>query len=786
MGAFDRKTKELKDSGASVVVASAVRVPLDDAAVRAAYKKRDLKWQPEAWRYYDEVGEIWFAHNFVGNFLSRIRIFAALESDEDQPPDSIDDKNHPANVEMGRLEQGEGTQAMLHMLGVNLGVPGEAILLGYVDKDDGELWGVYSTDQIFVNSRGRWALKTDPGDKTGTELDPATTVMIRIWRNHPRWKKLPDSPMRPLLGLCDELQILSRSIRSTGRSRLAGAGLLLWPKEAVPEPSDPSRQFEPGQDSFVTELIEAMTTPIGDEGSAAAVVPLVVKMAGEHIEKVTRLTFDRAMDTVEAEQRKEVISRISYGLDIPSEVLTGTKGLNHWSAWLIDEQTFKAHLEPLILTICSAMTQSYLKPLLDGHPDQERAIVWYDASGLLGHPNRAQDAKDAHASIALSDDALRRYLGFSDEDAPDDAELERRIAVAKGSLDPATVINLLQAAGLLQGVNPTPPAPVVVPASQPAIDTGSSETAPADQKENGPPTKSPSVQAAGLKLRSTTRNRGDALTVMDRELRRRLIDAASSAVNRALDRAGAKMRRKANAQVTGALKLVANRDVMMTVGQEAAIAFGVDEQAIIDEELADLENQYDVWVGSTQAQVRRLAQRWAVDDAAVDYDKVQRQQDDDRHAGWLLLAGALGGIAIDRMFNPHPEAPALGETDLSAFVPMGVIRSSLARAGGDTRATGEQLSQPVGGVATGTEALDLFVSVGLRTSEYTWVYGDAGSRRQPFPAHEDLDGVGFDSFDDPVLTNTFDYPDTPTLFPGDHDGCQCDFEVGIEQDTGGE
>ncbi len=293
------------------------------------------------------------------------------------------------------------------------------------------------------------------------------------------------------------------------------------------------------------------------------------------------------------------------------------------------------------------------------------------------------------------------------------------------------------------------------------------------------------ITASGLKLRSTTRNRGDVLTVMDRELRRRLVDAASTAVNRALDRAGAKMRRKATSQVTTTLRDVSNRDVMAVVGREAAIAFGVDEQQIVDEELADLEEQYDLWVGSTQAQVRKLAAQWAVDDHGVDYGAVQREQDDDRHAGWLMFAGALSAIAIDRMFNPHPEAPALGETDLSAFVPMGVVRSSMARAGGDKRAVQETLSKPVGGVATGTEAIDLFTSVGLRTSGYTWVYGDAGSRRQPFPPHEDLDGVSFASFDDEVLANSFDFPDTATLFPGDHDGCQCDFEVSIEQDMEG-
>lgn len=802
MGVFERKRRELQEEGVSVIAASAQRLDLTDKGVARSYKKLQAQhagWKAEAWRFYDELGEIWFGHNFVGNSLSRIRIFAAEESDTDEPPAAIDDLSDPARVEVERLENGDGISAMLHAMGIMMGVPGEGLLLGYLDPEDNlEKWGFYSCDQVFVNGNQKWALKRDPLDKTGIPLDPDTTVMVRLWRNHPRFRELSDSPMRPLLLLCDELQILSRTIRGAARSRLAGAGLLLWPQEAVPKPADETRQYAPGEIPFVQEWIEAAGTAIGDEASAFGVVPLFSTMPADYIEKVKHLDFNRPTDPIAAEQRKEIIQRISFGLDIPGEVLTGMAKTSHWTAWAIDEQTFKAHLEPLIISICGALTRGFLWPALRAHDLTEEElktkIIWYDASGLLGHPNRAQDAKDAHTAMVISDDALRQHLGFSETDAPDDKELERRIAVAKGTLDPASLLLILQQ--VLTGVK-VPEAPIPVAQAHGQVGQGATpieatSSEPTGQaRENQAPSQPTSDQPQGRSgiAAAATRvaNRGRVLTAIDRELRARLLAATDTAVTRALERAGAKMRRKATAQVKGSLASIPQGEVLAFVGRDVATAFGVDEQAIIDEELANLQSEYDTQVQASQAQVRRLAAQWAITEPGQDdLAAAEQQQESDRHAGWLLLGTALSALMLERMFNPHPEAPPQGEHSTSIYVQPGLLRSSLARAGGNQAATDAAAAsrQAMGQVATGPTALDLFRQVGLRTAGYTWVYGDPSSRHAPFEPHEELDGVDFTSFDDPVLGNNFSFPETDLLFPGDHDGCQCSFDVDIQQDLG--
>src|SRR5690242_21466329 len=49
---------------------------------------------------------------------------------------------------------------------------------------------------------------------------PSDTVIGRIWRQHPHFSGEADASLRALIDDCDELLLLSKVIRSTGRARL--------------------------------------------------------------------------------------------------------------------------------------------------------------------------------------------------------------------------------------------------------------------------------------------------------------------------------------------------------------------------------------------------------------------------------------------------------------------------------------------------------------------------------------------------------------------------------------
>jgi hypothetical protein len=75
-------------------------------------------------------------------------------------------------------------------------------------------------------------------------------------------------------------------------------------------------------------------------------------------------------------------------------------------------------------------------------------------------------------------------------------------------------------------------------------------------------------------------------------------------------------------------------------------------------------------------------------------------------------------------------------------------------------------------------ASETFIQLGIGPTGYEWF---VGAPNRPFDPHQDLDGQPFSSFDDEVLAaDTSEFPFVDHYFPGDHDGCQCDFAPTME------
>lgn len=755
-------------SVADALVAAARRIDYSSDDDRKRYKKRQRGWQDEAWRYYDECPEIWYGSNFIGNCLRKVRLCAARQPDVSEPPTPLvepdphdpDDDDvvplTPTEVQaidlverLGRAEGGIG--GLMSGFGLNLSITGECVLVGADDEFGNERWNVYSTDQVFVNQAGQWCIRTSQGDKKGSPLSD-NSIAYRLWREHPHWSENADSPMRPLLDVVEELLILSRAIRATGRSRLAGAGMLLWPAEANLGSSTPSVQqgvsAQP-TDPVLADLMQSMMTPIGDEGVAAAVVPLLTRIPSQYIDQPRHLVFERPIDPEMAKQREELRRRIATGLDIPGEVLLGMQDLNHWNAWMIDETTFKAHLEPLVIQICSSLTSAYLRPLLGAEgafmdTTADDILMWYDASALIGHPNRGQDANEAFDRYAISEDAYRRFKGFAEEDAPEDEEIQERVA---------------RKAAERTGEQ------LPVPTGQDAVQPG----VPATGQAVG-------VAASGALVAAGRRPvSGLKLAYRDRELRVRLTGIADAAVFRALERAGATLRRHTSkdAKVKAILTDIPNLLVPSHLGAEACLSFGVDTDQMLTDSFDNLTMQFDRLVQQAQSDARDLI--GVLDDEdAVDVGMLQQQQAEDRRESELLLVAALAALATARMFNPHPEAPPLGEHDSELMVPPGYLREALSVAGGSPAPAvlDGVMDTPSGGIFTGDLVTSVWNDLGVGPQGYEWF---VGAPAFPFEPHQDLDGTQFETFQDDVLVNDLDWPESDHFFPGDHLGCQCDF-----------
>ena len=509
-----------------VLTAAATRVNMSNRAEILRQRGVRQIWQTDGFSYRNSIGEIRYALNFLANCAARMRIFIAVLPDtgESDTPVDIDEfaASNPGLVPTEILEAchnamrdfGNGRLALAgHMraTSTNLSIAGEGFVLGQEDPLTGAAtWSIRSISEVVVYN-DKLCLREGPVDSTGmlglVELDEEFTSVSRFWNPDPQFRILADSPMRAILNECEALLILRRMIRATGRSRLAGRGLLLWPEELSLGPQTDDND-DPLADPTMERLAMLMMTPISNEGDASSVVPGIVRGPGDILDKIRHLKFDDSFDQHAGATRDELVGVIATGLDVPKAVVLGMADMNHWTAWQVSDDTFREHVEPHVITIVDCHTGAFLRPYLETSnlPPAlaaswiPRLMFWYDPTELVTHPDRTANAKMLHDSIAISDAAYRDALGFTDDDAPSAEEIELRmvrntrnwpvnaLVSLLHTLDPALNFPAITQTGMIPGLAAGPGGGVLVPAVLTPDGSQASLTGtPADPTGNGAP-----------------------------------------------------------------------------------------------------------------------------------------------------------------------------------------------------------------------------------------------------------------------------------------------------------
>jgi hypothetical protein len=488
------------------LTAAAAQIKINDKGEFEQFRIRrsagSSAWQAEAWEYYDAIGEIKYAFNLVASVVSRIRIYAAVVDDPSETPISVrqselvDDRlGAAAERALARLNSAYGGQAgLLRDAALNLSVAGECYLVQMPARPAYNLpesWDIRSVDEVTTDPRGGFnvigrreqSTTTQGGIDKNSKLGKNAFVG-RMWRSHPRFSDEADSSLRGLLDLCAELLLLNRTFRATARSRLNAGALYLPDGLSVASQGDgdfpydsedgigPNFTAEEAEDEFEEQLMDAMTTPIRDEESASAVVPLIIRGPAELGDKIKQFKFERSFDPALAERSDRVLERILQGLDVPKDVVTGLANVKYSNAMQIDESLYKAHIEPLMLLIADALTVVYLRPYLIANGFEEtqvnKIVVWYDPSAIATRNDRATDADAGFDRMAVSANTWRRAHGFSDADAPTPKELSIRLLQERGVFTPEfteamlsalapEVINTVRSQQQQSSVAPIPP-----------------------------------------------------------------------------------------------------------------------------------------------------------------------------------------------------------------------------------------------------------------------------------------------------------------------------------------
>jgi hypothetical protein len=829
---------------------AAARQVTPEQGAKLAKASRTRAWQDSAYVYERALPEVGYVIRFLSHNSAHIRLTAAdrprgadqvVELDDEygliasedgstttRDPDALpEDLVAAAQDALATLTGGSpsgGGSAILAPLVANFELTGEAWLVGVYDPDtDRETWGVYSKSEVkFQDGRlptmdpdgppGYYRLVTGEGrDSEAQDLDPAYTTVHRMWTADTQWSSEPSSPMRSLAGVCERLLLIERATDAALRSRAAGNGFMLVPDELSPPPVSED-DAEEEADEFQADLTTQLVTPLAQDGSAASVVPGVLRGPAEYLAAVRHLTVERPMDEKLAALETRLLARLGIGLDVPPEVITGYADVNHWNVWQVDADTFKHHQEPITIHGVEALTLAYMRSRLQAAVDLgvaswtrdqiERVVIWYDAASLVTPPDQREAANDAFDRGTISDRAHRRILGFDDGDAPE-VTASADQPVGSTGMTPSILAQVFEVAGAAMRAGYAPESvsaflglpvehtgylPVTVKAPEEraaapepaALPPGETPLPAEPPAEEPPPAEEEGTVAAGaprLPVTAKSRRLSRRLLAIDRQLRERLATAADAAITRALERAGNRLRSRANGNPEARTAAAAPSErVAATMGRALVAALGMEEQELLAEAFERFRGQYTDWT---------LAAAEDAIDTAADLAGLSRADPNvmrtvaalrDSYAegvelSWPALERELLTLSVGALYDPDPSVPDVGELS-STRVPPSTLRRALAVAGG--LAAADNGLPPLSGLTSGSLLQGFLADHNVAAEEMEWAYGISA---RPFDPHRDLDGVVFTDWDDPALSTAGTGAEWVggSFAPGDHNGCHCDY-----------
>lgn len=495
---------------APVLVASAQNFTIDPEK-RTESRWKNQGWQRVIWNYFDVVPEFHYACTWVGNMLSQARLYA-------QDSEGKELTSGPAFEAMEEFFGGpDGQRQFLRDSGIHLTATGDQMTIGADLGDDETDWLVAPSSETRKDNDSTW--------RVNDETFAKNPLVIRMWRPHPRNRQYSDCPARACMPILAELDGLTKRVAAQIDSRLASAGILALPNEITfsstqVQNADGTTSSDNSGQKFVENFLHTLAKGITDPETAAALVPIVLQMPGEYIDKIKLVNLASDLDKQAKELRDESIRRLALGMDMPPEVLEGTADMNHWSSWQVEEAAIKTHSEPLLATIASAVLNGFLNPALVGTSDEGKGItVGVDDTKLRLRPNRSKESLELYDRGLLKASVVLKENGFEEStDQMDDQELEKflTIAIARGSATPDQVA----AAARMLGVN--------IPMQAAPVTQDTREERPRPSLGQHPVRELPPLSNGNLDAENKA-----------------LVAGAGQAVHRALERAGNRLRGKA-------------------------------------------------------------------------------------------------------------------------------------------------------------------------------------------------------------------------------------------------
>jgi hypothetical protein len=393
-------------------------------------KQRTTADTPRAWEWYDTIPELHYGVDHSARVAGHAELIPKVLVNGQFTGDVKNKKLlgiyeeiwSPHGGQRGFIEQFfrlMKIKAHAHLIRTTMG--------GYDWVSDDEL--TFEDDKIK-----RFMLPVTASMSTEERDSYATVIkredyLGRVWKPHPRWLEVPDSPMKALDTVCEELVILTRSVRARLMSRLAMAGILFVPSEMSDVVGAPKGDGQFSNDRVINSIVQIMMRNMENHSDAIATMPIILRGPGNISEALRFITTDREIYDMDMQLRGEAAQRMLQGLDIQPSVVTGNGDSNHWAAWADRDEELRSQIVPDLEMLCFAIQVLLVQPLALERGIKESLFdthrTMYDLSGAAARPNLAEDARAGYDRFAVNAAGVRKMAGIADEFAPEPLEYIR-------------------------------------------------------------------------------------------------------------------------------------------------------------------------------------------------------------------------------------------------------------------------------------------------------------------------------------------------------------------------
>lgn len=468
---------------------TAAAMPMSGPGVKLADRARKFNansdWQKQGWYYYDVIGELRAPLVWIANAVSQADLHAT-ELDPATGKPTGPSENPTAVQAAAQVLGGAAKRAtLLRVLALCWQVPGEAwVIVRPRPNGQPDEWIVLPPSQVKTKGTGAnasWEYR-DPKLGVDVPLD-ARSRLFRIWAPHPADFIQADSAIRPALPICREIEKTSQTLAGQLDSRLATAGVWLVSDEL----DLPKGEHETTAMAFMDELLSVAEVGIQQPGTPAAVVPIAFNAPKDAIAEGSALAFvDSSTNFIQGldELREKALARLAATLDMPRDVAAGTQGeSNHWSAWQVEESTYKIFIEPLLRELGDALTEQWYRPALVAmgmSPEQaDRYEIGWDTTNIVARPDDRETLESLYEKRLISDAYMLSENGIPEDAMPDETERERRLLETLVLSSPAILsepgvadalgmpeLAAAQSSAVEQQAEPVAPEPRALPATQ--------------------------------------------------------------------------------------------------------------------------------------------------------------------------------------------------------------------------------------------------------------------------------------------------------------------------------